>query len=70
MYTVQDWRRPVWAGHSAVRFPPLVFLHMLFGYRSLDALRAAFPNAVVNENLELLMKTLFHPDNSSVLNLG
>jgi hypothetical protein len=35
---------------------------MLFGYRSLGALRAAFPNAVVNDIVELLVKTLFHPD--------
>jgi hypothetical protein len=62
MYTVEDWRHPVWAGRSAVRFPPLVFIQTLFGYRSLDALRVAFPNAVVNDNVELLVKTLFHPD--------
>jgi len=62
MYTVEDWRRPVWADRSAVRFPPLVFLQTIFGYCSLDAQRVAFPNAVVSDNVELLVKTLFHPD--------
>lgn len=68
--TAEDWRRPVWAARSAVRFPPLVFLQALFGYRSLDALRAAFPDVLVSDNTELLVKTLFPTRPSWVLNLG
>lgn len=70
MIAVEDWRRPVWAARSAVRFPPLVFLQALFGYRSLDALRAAFPDVLVSDNAELLVKTLFPSRPSWVLNLG
>jgi hypothetical protein len=70
LITVEDWRRPVWAGRSAVRFPPMVFLQALFGYRSLDALRAAFPDVIVNDDMELLVKTLFPSRPSWVLNLG
>ncbi len=70
LITVEDWRRPIWNVRGDVRFPPLVFLQAVFGYRSLDALRAAFPDALVNDNVELLVKTLFPARHSWVLPLG
>ncbi|MBI5567179.1 MAG: hypothetical protein HY870_19935 [Chloroflexi bacterium] len=40
-------------------FPPLVFLKLLFGYRSLQELRYAFPDCWANEQDTLLLDTLF-----------
>lgn len=68
--TVEDWRRPIWDANEDGGFPPLVFLQLLFGYRSLDALRSAFPDVWVNENVELLVNTLFPYRPSRVLPLG
>jgi hypothetical protein len=68
--TVEDWRRPVWEANQDGGFPPLVFLQLLFGYRSLDALRSAFPDAWVNDNVELLVNALFPYRPSRVLPLG
>ena len=67
---VEDWRRPIWDANEDARFPPLVFLQLLFGYRSLDALRAAFPDVRVNENVEVLVTTLFPYRPSRVMPLG
>ncbi|HEY6541222.1 MAG TPA: GNAT family N-acetyltransferase [Ktedonobacteraceae bacterium] len=68
--TVEDWRSPIWNANEDGGFPPLVFLQLLFGYRSLDALRSAFPDVWVNENVELLVNTLFPYRPSRVLSLG
>ena len=68
--TVEDWRRPIWEPDEDGRFPPLVFLQLLFGYRSLDALRAAFPDVRVNDNVEVLVNTLFPYGPSRVMPLG
>ena len=68
--TVEDWRRPIWDANEDGGFPPLVFLQLLFGHRSLDALRSAFPDVWVNENVELLVNTLFPYRPSRVLALG
>ena len=57
--TAENWRRPIWNANEDGGFPPLVFLQLLFGYRSLDALRSAFPDVWVNDNVELLVKALF-----------
>jgi hypothetical protein len=43
---------------------------LLFGYRSLDALRSAFPDVWVNDNVELLVNALFPHRPSRVLPLG
>jgi hypothetical protein len=67
---VEDWRRPIWNANEDGGFPPLVFLQLLFGYRGLDALRAAFPDVWVNDNVELLVTTLFPYRPSRVLPLG
>ncbi len=68
--TVEDWRRPIWDANEDGGFPPLVFLQLLFGYRSLDALRAAFPDVRVNDNVEVLVNTLFPYRPSRVIPLG
>ena len=68
--TVEDWRRPIWNPNEDGGFPPHVFLQLLFGHRGLDALRAAFPDVWVNDNVELLVNTLFPYRPSRVLPLG
>jgi Acetyltransferase (GNAT) domain len=66
----ENWRRPIWNANEDGGFPPLVFLQLLFGYRSLDALRSTFPDVWVNDNAELLVKALFPSRPSWVLPLG
>lgn len=65
-----DWQCPIWNARPDGRFPPLVFLQLLFGYKSLDELRAAFPDVRVNDNAEVLVKALFPSRPSWVLSLG
>jgi hypothetical protein len=68
--TVEDWQRPTWDANKDGGFPPLVFLQLLFGYRSLDELRFAFPDVRVNDNVELLVKALFPSRASWVASLA
>lgn len=70
LITVEDWRRPIWNANEDGGFPPLVFLQLLFGYRSLDELRYAFPDVWVNDGVELLVKALFPSRPSWVVPLG
>lgn len=70
--TAEHWRKPIWNGDSNVDggFPPLVFLQLLFGHRSLDELRYAFPDVRVEDRAELLVKTLFPRRPSLAVPLG
>jgi len=70
LITVEDWRRPTWNANEDGGFPPLVFLQLLFGYRSLGELRYAFPDVWVNDGVELLVKALFPSRQSWVVPLG
>jgi hypothetical protein len=51
-------------------FPPLVFLKLLFGYRSLEELRYAFPDCWAEEEPTLLLNALFPKQASWVVGLG
>ena len=66
-----DWSVPDdhkdWEG---AHFPPLVFLKLLFGYRSLDELRYAYPDCAADEEATLLLNILFPKQDSWVLPLG
>lgn len=57
---VSGWQAPDsdqrWEGAS---FPPLVFLQLLFGHRSLAELRYAFPDCTADEEATLLLNALF-----------
>lgn len=70
LLTAESWRRPIWNANEDGGFPPLVFLQLLFGYRSLDSLRSSFPDVRVNDNVELLVNALFPFRPSWVLHLG
>jgi N-acetylglutamate synthase-like GNAT family acetyltransferase len=67
---VERWSSPSYGRNEDAGFPPLVFLQLLFGYRSLDDLRFAFPDVWVKDEAELLLKTLFPKKPSWVLPLG
>lgn len=55
---VDPWRPPVYSASVHAGFPPLVFLQLLFGYRSLDELRYAFPDVWASDEGELLLNAL------------
>jgi GNAT superfamily N-acetyltransferase len=56
---VEPWQVPHFGDHAHMGCPPLVLLQLVFGHRSLDALRDAFPDVWVSDSSELLVNTLF-----------
>jgi len=57
---IEPWRAPVYKNTADASCPSLVFLQLLFGYRSLNELRYAFPDVrVENSNAEVLLNALF-----------
>ena len=60
------WQRPIWGERQGASFPPLVFLQLLFGYRSLDTLRDAFPDVRASGEIGALLDALFPPRRSLV----
>lgn len=68
---VEPWKPSPWAiNDDDAGFPPLVFLQLLFGRRSLDDLRYAFPDVWAKNEVELLLRTLFPAKPSWVLPMG
>ena len=60
LVAVEPWRAPVPEDEStAMGCPPLTFLQLLLGYRSLDELTAMFPDVWVRPQRRLLVDTLF-----------
>jgi GNAT superfamily N-acetyltransferase len=57
--TVENWIVPLFDSNAGAGFPPLVFLQALFGYRSIDELRYAFPDVWVNDDTGYLLKVIF-----------
>jgi hypothetical protein len=55
----EAWRAPAFEDPAEAGFPPLVFYQLLLGYRSLEELRLIFPDVWANENVRLLIDTLF-----------
>ena len=66
----EHWKSSLWNTDENAGFPPLVFLQLLFGYRSLDELRYAFPDVFANDEVELLLKVLFPSRPSWAIPLG
>jgi hypothetical protein len=57
---IEPWRAPAYKNNADASCPALVFLQLLFGYRSLDELRYAFPDVRVEKSeAEVLLKALF-----------
>ncbi|WP_376797572.1 GNAT family N-acetyltransferase [Thermogemmatispora sp.] len=67
---VQQVERAFEAEEADAAFPPLVFLQLLFGYRSLEELSYAFPDVDVKPTAEMLLQTLFPKRPSWVIPLG
>jgi hypothetical protein len=57
--TVEPWRAPIWNANAHAGFPPLVFLQLLFGYRSLAQLREALMDVWANDDTAPLLDVLF-----------
>ena len=55
---VWAWSRPLW-GEGKAGFPALVFLQLLFSYRSLDELRGFYPDVWAEGEATLLLDALF-----------
>lgn len=66
--SAENWERPVW-GEGNAAFPPLVFLQLLFGYRSLDELRRIYPDVVARGDAVALLEALFPPRPSFLIPL-
>jgi hypothetical protein len=64
-----DYRGEVWNPQYNAAFPPLVFLQLLFGRRSLGELRHAFPDVYADQIGRPLLETLFPARASWVLPL-
>ncbi len=62
---IEDWQRPIW-GEAKAGFPPLVFLQLLFGHRSLDELRRNYPDVWAEGEPTALLNALF-PKRPSML---
>lgn len=57
---IEPWRTPVYNNNADATCSALVFLQLLFGYRSLDELRYAFPDVRVEKSAaEVLLNALF-----------
>ncbi len=71
LIAAKDWSAPgTDEGWNGAGFPPLVFLQLLFGYRSLEELSYAFPDCWADEEPTLLLNALFPKQVSWVLPLG
>jgi len=65
---VERWQRPLW-GESKIGFPPLVFLQLLFGYRSLHELRNLYPDVWAEGEAAPVLDALFPKRQSSLIPL-
>jgi GNAT superfamily N-acetyltransferase len=69
--TAEDWQSlDDRKDRGGAGFPPFVFLKLLFGYRSLEELRYAFPDCWAEEEPTLLLNALFSKQASWVVPLG
>ncbi|GHO71397.1 hypothetical protein KSC_102890 [Ktedonobacter sp. SOSP1-52] len=63
----EDWQPPVYGSAANGAFPPLVFLQVLFGHRSIEALRHVFPDVWVSDEARPVLGALFPTRPSFVL---
>lgn len=64
---VTPWRPPAYGDEAMAGSPPLLFLQLLLSYRSLDELRAFYPDVLANDEAKLLLDILFPKQRSVVL---
>lgn len=63
---VEAWRPPTYGDEVMAGAPPLVFLQLLLSYRSLDELRAFYPDVWAKDKTAPLIDTLFPKLRSTV----
>jgi GNAT superfamily N-acetyltransferase len=66
---IENWLVPVFESNAGAGFPALVFLQVVFGYRSIEELRHMFPDVWVNDETGYLLKVLFPTRASFVASL-
>lgn len=64
---VEGWRPALYKPDPSASFPPLVFLQVLFGHRSIAELRHIFPDIWVSDEARPVLKALFPTRPSFVL---
>ncbi len=57
--SIAPWSAPAYNANPDAEFPALVFLQLLFGYRSLAELHYAFPDVQAGNAAEPLINALF-----------
>jgi hypothetical protein len=57
--TVEAWRPPTFGENADAGCPALIFLQLLFGYRSHEELRAIFPDVWAKDPAKVLLNVLF-----------
>jgi hypothetical protein len=65
----EDWQVSTWNEDANAGSPPLVFLQLVFGHRSLEQLRDMFPDVWASGEHAILLHTLFPPQPSFVVPL-
>ena len=55
----EPWQEALYGDECHAHFPPLLFLQLVFGYRSLDELYANFQDVWPKDETRLLLNTLF-----------
>lgn len=69
LQSAENWQPSGWRSDAHGGFPPLVFLQLLFGRRSLDDLRYAYPDVWAKDDADVLLRTLFPVQTSFVMEL-
>jgi len=59
LIVAEPWPVPLYDSNASGGFPPLVFLQLLFGHRSIEALRHAFPDVWISDEARPVLKALF-----------
>jgi GNAT superfamily N-acetyltransferase len=69
---IEPWQRadPQDDAEGSLSCPPLVFLKLLLGDRSVDELAATYPDVIARDDARLLVDTLFPRRHSTVAPLG
>ena len=68
---VEPWQAPVYGDGADASCPPLLFLQLLFGYRSLKELNASFADCFVeNADAFVLLNAIFPKRPSLIVALG
>lgn len=67
---VEPWRTPPYGDEAGLNCTALIFTQLLFGYRSLAELRATFADVYVEDEVALLVDTLFPKQPSQVSSMS